>query len=155
MPKCKLKVNNEQRFEDISDKTLQEKQQGVRNKNTIKSDEKCEQILVNYIEVKHKDLDLNYWEWDPKVINDVLSKFWFAARNEQGDRYRVSTLKHIRYGINHMMDSKGHEFDIINNDVYKPSQKAFQDACAELKKLGYGYIVSHKEIVAKGMSINQ
>ena len=75
MPKRKLKVNNEQRFEDISDKTLQEKQQGVRNKNTIKSDEKCERILVNYIAARHKDLDLNYWEWDPKVINDVLSKF--------------------------------------------------------------------------------
>ena len=30
-----------------------------------------------------------------------------------------------------------------------------KDACAELKKLGYGYVVSHKEIVAKGKSINQ
>ena len=73
MPKRKLKVNNEQRFEDISNETLQEKQvlgteiqEGVRNRNTIKSDEKCERILVNYIATRHKDLDLNYWEWDPK-----------------------------------------------------------------------------------------
>ena len=54
-----------------------------------------------------------------------------------------------------MMDRKGHEFDIINNNIYKPLQKTFQDACAELKKLGYGYVVPHKEIVAKGKSINQ
>ena len=154
MPKCKLKVNNEDRFEDISDETLQQKQEGVRNKNTIKSDEKCERILVNYIATRHKDLDLNYWDWEPKLINDVLSKFWFAARNEEGDRYRVSTLKHIRYGINRMMERKGHELDIITSDAYKPSQKAFMDACSELKKLGYGYVVSHKEITAQGMSFN-
>ena len=149
MPKCKFKVTNEDRFEEISDKALEEKQENVKNPNTLKSDVKCKRIFVNYITARHKDLDLNYWEWDPKVINDILSKFWFVARNEQGDGYRVSTLKHIHYGINCMMERKGYDYNIISNDIYKPCQKAFAYACAEPKKLGYGYVVPHKEIIAK------
>ena len=92
MPKRKNKKSLEERFEEIDDEILAKKQADVKNVNTLKSDEKCERILLNYLAAKHKNLDMNYWEWTPDILNDILSKFWFAAQNEEGDYYRVSTL---------------------------------------------------------------
>ena len=91
---------------------------------------------------------------EEKELDQILSKFWFEVRTQEGEHYKVSSLKNLHYGINRVLHNKGHEFDIVHGSSFKQSRKDFTDACAELKALGFGYRVPYKEIKPKGMYKN-
>lgn len=148
MPK-KRTLNPEQRFANRTDEEITQVRKDQINKNTTAADKKCEKTFIEYIQSKGKD-DIEYWTWDCDTLNSFLSKFWFEIQNQDGDRYRVSTLKHYRYGINRCLQARGHETDLIKSPCYIASQRAFKDACSEHKKLGLGYIENYKEIIPKG-----
>ena len=133
MPKRK-RISEEERFGEVDEDFVRQMAAAAENPNTRKSDEKCEKIYLKYLKQTNES-DANYWEWTPDKLNNSLSKFWFAARNVEGDYYRVSSLKHIRYALNRCLQRHGHGFDIITSDSYKPSQKSFKDACINLKNL--------------------
>ena len=122
------------------------------NQNTHKSDEKCEKIFTKYLQ-QSGESDTNYWDWPLEKINGILSKFWFAACNVESNYYRVSTLKHIWYGLNRCFQRHGHGYDIITSNSYKDRQKSFKDACTNLKKLGYGYTQNYPEILPQGNNL--
>ena len=148
MPKRK-RISEEERFGEVDDDFVKKMADAANNPNTKKSDEKCEKIFIKYL-LSVKEENCEYWTWSVDKLNNTLSKFWFAARNVEGDYYRVSSLKHIRYALNRCLERQCHGYDIITSDAYKPSQKAFKDACTNLKKLGYGYVNNHPEISASG-----
>lgn len=148
MPKKKVLKDNE-RFANRTDEEISETREGLKKKNTLAADKKVEKTFLSYIQAKGKP-DLEYWNWDTETLNEVLSKFWFELRNQEGQHYRVSTLKHYVYGLNRCLQCRGHETDLVKSPCYIRSQKAFKDACAELKKLGLGYVENYKEISAKG-----
>lgn len=140
-----------ERFANRTDEEINETREGLKKKNTIAADKKVEKTFISYIQAKgHADIE--YWTWDTEKLNDVLSKFWFELRNQEGERYRVSTLKHYIYGLNRCLQRRGHETDLLKSTCYIRCQKAFKDACAEHKKLGLGYVENYKEITPKGQS---
>ena len=49
-----------------------------------------------------------------------------------------------------MLEKKGKMCDIITSPEFTTSQNVFKDAVTELKSLGYGYVVNHKEITDPG-----
>ena len=67
-----------------------------------------------------------------------------------GENYRVSSLNHLMYGINRVLKKKGQEYDIMKSSQFTKSQEAFQKVVANLKQMGYGYVVPYKEIKPKG-----
>lgn len=150
MPK-KPKKNPDERFVKRTDEDIKKTRQDQINKNTTASERKCEKTFISYIQhnVAESD-DIEYWNWPTKKLNDVLSKFWFEIRNQDGERYRVSMLKHYRYAIKWCLQQKGHETDLIKSACYVPSQRAFKDTCSEHKKLGLGYVENYKEITPQG-----
>lgn len=118
-------------------------------KNTIKSEKKCEKTFLEYCRNKNIE-DLQYWKWPAERLSEVLAKFWFEVRNQEGNMYRVSTLKHYRYALNRCLECHGLETDLIHSPCYGASHKAFKQACAQLKKMGLGYVESYPEIAPKG-----
>ena len=81
----------------------------------------------------------------------------FTARQEKPDKttgetkkYKVQSLKGIRYGLKRFLIEKGHTFDIITDGKFRKSQIAFDDACKELKAEGLGYIEPFREISPAG-----
>ena len=71
----------------------------------------------------------------------------------QGKHYRANSLHAMRYAINRLLKKNGKQFDITKSDEFIPCQLAFDDAIKELKKLGYGYVVNHIEILPEGKYI--
>ena len=109
----------------------------------------CERLFVFYLstlDVEH----LDYWLHDEKTLDKILSKFWFEVKTCEGKPYRVSTLKHMRYGINRNLKRRGHEYGIVKSTQFKKSQEKFLKACDLLKAKGYGYVEHYKEIKPKG-----
>ena len=80
-------------FEDISDDKLDLIRQDIIPKNTKKSEKKCENILVAYLIAKGKDP--NYWLYDEPDLDRILGKFWFEVCTKTGQKYTVSSLKHL------------------------------------------------------------
>lgn len=154
MPK-KKKLQDHERFANRTDEEIEKAREDLKKKNTLAADKKVEKTFISYIQSKGRnDLSCEYWLWTTETLNEILSKFWFEIRNQEGERYRVSTLKHYLYGLNRCLQRKGHETDLIKSPCYIRSQKAFKDACAEHKKLGLGYVENYKEITAKGQYRN-
>ena len=62
----------------------------------------------------------------------------------------IQSLRSIRYGINRTLKAQEYPFDITTSDQFLKSRKAFDDACKELKKEGFGHIKHTPEISANG-----
>ena len=84
-------------FREFSDEQLQDLQEDLDPANTIKSDAKCERILIAYL--KQIGKSVTYLKYSHEELNKVLGKFWFAATPTKGQHYTVSSLKHIRYAL--------------------------------------------------------
>ena len=151
--KGKHPVSDEDRFQNIQDKDLEVLRTNLQNHNTSKANNKCEKVYIAYLRGKEelKETNLDYWLWEVKDLNYWLSKFWFELRTVDGDYYRVSTLKHLHYGMKRLLRNYGHGYDITKSESFVHSQSAFSDTCKMLKKLGYGYVESYKEIKPQGM----
>ena len=87
-----------------SEDELAEKRRKVQKHNTIAADKSTGNQLVLYL--RQIQANENYWQYEPAVLDEHLSKFWFAARtnkvNEQGEqkKYKIQSLRSLRYGIN-------------------------------------------------------
>lgn len=147
----KRKATGANQFVEVSDDQVKVIRKDQENKNTAKSDKKAEKTLTSYIESK-EDLktDPEFWNWDEAKINAVLSKLWFEVRAQDGDHYRVSSMKHLFYGINRVFANHGYKKHLVKDPAFNDTQRAFHDACSQLKKLGLGYVESYKEITPEG-----
>ena len=138
----------EERFEDFTDESIEEMRQQLRPKNTVKSNDKCEKIFLSYL--KSKKLNTHYADYTVQELDKILGKFWFEVRQTNKKHYRVQSMHHIRYGINRLLKAKGKEYDITTDPRFIKSQDLFEDSCRRLKKLGYGHVVHYPEITSKG-----
>ena len=85
-------------------------------------------------------------------LDKILCKFWFEVRTQEGDYYKIGSFENLRYSLNRLLQSKGHEFDIVHGDAFMKRRKKFQEACKELKAKGYGVRECYKEIIPSGKS---
>ena len=116
-----------------------------------KVDEKAKAILVAWLKGKGEQMD--YWLLSDTELDKHLARFWFEACQTDGNKYRTSSLSHLRYRINRCLKKDGHESDIIQDSEYIRSQTTFKEACTELRNLGYGYRTSYEEIIASGQTL--
>ena len=92
-------------FCEFSDQELSDLTEDLDPANTVKSDIKCECILTAYLQQTGKSV--NYWEYSLQELDKMLGKFWFAAHPQKGgEHYSVSSLKHIRYALKHLLMKK-------------------------------------------------
>ena len=154
------KLSAEERFEDITDEIVEQKHFEVQKKNTKKNEKSAEKQLRDYLTLKGCE-HTRFWEFEPKFLDSHLSRFWFAARQSKIDestkkpkKYKVQSLKTLRYALNRVLKEKHFELDIITSTDFRKSQIAFTDTCKELKEQGYGFVKQTDEILPEGTIIN-
>ena len=64
--------------------------------------------------------------------------------------YTISSLRNLRNGISRCLEERGRGIDLTTDPKYQKSQKAFGDACKELKRIGKGEVKNHPEIEHPG-----
>lgn len=150
-PKKKRKKNIvpvDQRHLNITDEQLQEKREDLKNKNTIKANKKADKVFSMWLRLR--GIHTDYWDLSVSELDDILCKFYFEVRTEEGERYKTSSLGGLRYALNRCLHEKGFESDIVHSPQFVKSSKAFSDACKELKALGKGDREHYKEIIPQG-----
>ena len=152
------KLQPKDRFHPVSDEILAEKHVKVQKKNTVKNDKAAEKQFREYLSVKDCQ-HTRFWEFPKDELDKYLSHFWFAARQNKIDettnqpkKYRVQTMKTLRYALNRVLREHGITFDIITDPDFRKSQTAFSDCCKELKEEGFGFVTPTDEISPEGMS---
>lgn len=149
MPKRKAA----RQFGEIDDDEMEKKREDLKNDNTRKSDKKVEKLFIEYLQARWSETveeNYDYWTYSEQLLDKILCKFWFEARQQNSDMYNISSLKAIRYGVNRNLKRHGKDFDIVKSDCFTKCQEAFQDACRELKQKGYGFVKHYDEIKASG-----
>ena len=128
---------------EITDDTLQSKHLEYQNKNTKKAEKTAKKQFMEYLAEIGCD-STDFWTYDECDLDLHLAKFWFAARQEKVDndtgeskKYKVQSLKSLRYAMKRFLMENGKTYDIITDGRFRKSQTAFEDACKELKGLGF------------------
>ena len=149
--KTKVKHNSE-RFRAVNQNKIAEIIGDNENKNTVRSEQKVNRILNNYLQQINKEP--NYWNYEVDELDKMLASFWFAVspQNEGSDHYTVSSLRHIRYAIKIIIQSKDRQFDITTDSRFAHSQHMFKEACKQLKRKGFGHVRRTDNILPSGRS---
>ena len=163
-PRKKLKGKSN-RFVLYSEDELKSKHDASINKNTKHSEERANTSFRKFLAQVGKT-DLDYWLYEEDELDIMLEKFWFGARKDpdtdyQSDNddsqktklmYSASTMRNFRYSLNRILKSKGHLYDIINQQSlsFRHSQNAFIASQKELKQLGKAQVHSATEITEEG-----
>lgn len=113
-----------------------EKRAKLVNPNTIKADKKADKVFTAWL--VQRGIHTDYWDLTHYELDDLLAKFYFEARTEEGDFYKKTSLGSLRYGINRNLRKKGVDLDIVHGAEFAKSTAAYSDACKELKAVGKG-----------------
>ena len=144
---------------------LVNKHQAAKNINTTRSDDRANSAFQKFLGELGKE-DLRYWLYEEEELDIALEKFWFGARKSPDEEcesdpedpqkvslmYSANTMRNFRYGLNRILKSKGHNYDIISpsNLSFRRSQHAFLASQKELKDLGKAQVHSAPEITEDG-----
>ena len=116
---------------EITDESIDIKHQEYQNKNTNKAEKTAQKQFTEYL----TEIGCNcneFWTYDVFDLDRHLAKFWFAARQKKVDKdtgeskkYKVQSLKSLRYALKRFLIEKGKTFDIITDGNFRKSQTAF------------------------------
>ena len=152
----------------MNDENLATKSKKAKNKNTIRTEKRADKAFIKFLmEMGVPPDQTNYWNFSEPDLDNFLAKFWFGARKDNDDSqeqvlqqdpelksqmYKATTLRNLHYGLNRILHTKGHLYDITNKNTasFTKSQQAFNDAIKELKSEGKGDIKSYPEIEEEG-----
>ena len=114
--------------EDIS-KILDEKD-APSTKKTTKSSLMC---LQQYITETNNEI--NFDNYSTQELASLLVNFYADARKKNGEKYKLSALKSIRFGLARHFCSE-HNIDIIKDPAFRKANDVFQAVCVGLKRIG-------------------
>lgn len=146
-------VKKTERFANYSSDEFEEKREQQKKDSTRKADRKTEKVFIEYLQANHADSvnnDFNYWNYEPEILDKILSRYWFEARTQKGEHYNINSLKGLMYGLNRNLKRHGVKLDLIKSDCFTKSQESFEDAKRELKQIGKGFVKHYDEIKPKG-----
>ena len=120
------------------------------NKNTRKRNESAESKLKNHLKMNGfpNDVDLAQLSYDD--LNPVLEHFWFEIRQEDGSKYRASSLENIFHAMKRCLSSYGFK-ELNKSSKWARAFEAYQDALKQLKMDGLGFVENYPEIPTAGM----
>ena len=77
-------MSEKKRFQEFSEEEIAMKRQKVQNKNTQNSDKSTTKQFCMYLE--QRGMNVNFWQIDPEELHQILSVFWFCARQSKLDK---------------------------------------------------------------------
>jgi hypothetical protein len=114
--------------EDIS-KILDEND-ALGTKKATKSSLMCLQQYI--IETNN---DINFDNYSTQELSSLLVNFYADARKKNGEKYKLSALKSIRFGLARHFSSE-HNIDIIKDPAFRKANEVFQAVSVGLKRIG-------------------
>ena len=76
-------------FTQLTEEDIKNTEADLQNQNTLKTDKKCEKVLLNYLSTLPEIDNLEYWTNEMSYLDELLSKFWYNVKTSEGEYYRV------------------------------------------------------------------
>lgn len=131
-----LKMADSSRFATVNDfeynRILREKDA----LNTRRATETAVRTFKAYL--REKGLSEDFEGLPFPELNNIISKFYTEARQENGELYRRSSMFSLRHGLNRYLATKS--IDLIHNPAFKEANTTFSAVVKELKRQGLGNI---------------
>ena len=156
------------RFENFTDEEIKQKRHATIPKATIKNNEQWNRTFRNYLEEINAH-STEYWYYPDEELDQVLSRFWFAVHTQRDplnesekkeamknnsdihpEQYTIASLHNLRNGLSRCLSEHGKNIDLTTDPKFRESQRAFKDACKELKQIGKENVTSYPEITHAG-----
>ena len=125
----------EDRFATVDEEELQQILLEKDSVNTRRNTKSSVKLFRSYL--KAKSLGECFEESDERTLNTNLSKFYAEMRQENGEKYKKSSMIAIRHGINRFLQTNT-TCDIVNGQAFKESKRVFDAVCKDLKREGKG-----------------
>ena len=87
------KLQPKDRFDVVNDEILQEKHIKVQKKNMKKNNKAAERQFREYLSLK-ECTHTRFWEFSAEDLDNYLSHFWFATRQNKLDETTQKPKKH-------------------------------------------------------------
>lgn len=86
--------------------------------------------------------------FDPVRLNEILTLFYFGARRQDAEHYKVTSFENMSHALNRYFHSLLfiRVIDIIKGDDFRDANVSFKVYLAELKTIGKGYVEHHSVI---------
>ena len=161
------------RFAHYSKQEIEKKQQEATPKSTLKCNKKWNLVFRNYLQEKELE-NTEYWTYPDDELDDILASFWFEVRTNRSSKdeidendkakkakvetndqypeyYSIASMRNLRNGLSRELQNHGRMINLTTDPKFVQLQKAFKDACKELKQKGKGLVKSYPEILHSGM----
>ena len=115
----------EDRFATVDEEELQQILLDKDSVNTRRNTKSSVKLFRSYL--KAKSLDECFEESDERSLNTNLSKFYAEMRQENGEKYKKSSMIAIRHGMNRFLQTNT-TCDIVNGQAFKESKRVFDAA---------------------------
>ena len=102
--------------------------------NTRKSTVSGEKLFRSYLREREQSEDFE--NFNTASLDKILCKFYVEVRQENGEKYKKSSLSTIRHAINRFLSNSN--IDIVNGLEFKESRRVFKAVCQDLKRDGKG-----------------
>ena len=117
-----------------------------------KSNRNANNIFKNYLqECGYESTDYVHYPEDD--LYHILMKFWFSVHKKKKDNsegpaelFSKKSQQNFRHALNKNLCDAGRKVDIKKDPRFVDSQKAYKDACKELKAEERAVVKSYTEI---------
>ena len=123
------------RFQDITEEDLQNLQVKQNAPNTDKSTAFGVKLFHTYMTECGVSDDLTIMA--PQLLNQRLERFYAAVRKEDGEYYKLNSMRSVRSSIQRRYLEKC-SVDIIDDIRFKTSNNTFNNICKRIKAAGKG-----------------
>ena len=120
------------------------KMENIYRKNTRKANESCQRMIEEYM--GEKGVEGRFVELEKQQMNDLLSKFYLDARDNNGEVYHSNTLNHIRYALRREVMETTPEVDIIRNSSFAEANKLYEASKVQSKVNNRGITIHYPTI---------
>ena len=127
----------------LSLEELQKLQRKQRAKNTDRTTQFGVNLLQKYLVATGSQRKVE--DMQPEELNNTLISFYPGARTEKGERYKLNTLKNLRFGLQRYFSEK-RGVDIISDPIFNSSNTCFENVCKLVVQAGKGDTSHHAEI---------
>ena len=115
----------------------------------VKSTDSTVRTFKTYL--REKSLNEDFEEMTPSQLDSTLSKLYAEARTEDGELYKKSSLRSIRYGINRYLANLRSGKDIVHDKDFNKANQVFIAASKDLKRQGKGSITHYHPLELKDL----
>ncbi|KAJ8298271.1 hypothetical protein KUTeg_024802 [Tegillarca granosa] len=123
------------RFGSSSQTDLQLIMQGKDAENTKRATQASVKILQIYLMETEREINLD--SNSKEDLAQLLRNFYADVRKKDGQKYKLSALKSIRFGLARHF-SKEYDIDIVKDTTFKKANELFSAVLINLKKEGFG-----------------